>query len=171
MSETVGESETTFGAAWKRLRQFGPAFVLAAVIIGPGSLTLSTIAGNQYGYQLLWVPIVATVFMLAFTWMSARIGLVTGGTVLQATRERYGSTVATVGGVFAFLSLLAFQAGNNAGIGSKIIVNDPSRNGAKPITLTVVGVLDPDARTCSRIRRERPWTWLTSALTSSTRSS
>ena len=31
--------------------------------------------------------------------------------------------------------------------GSKIIVNDPSRNGAKPITLTVVGVLDPDART------------------------
>ena len=38
-------------------------------------------------------------------------------------------------------------AGNNAGIGSKIIVNDPSRNGAKPITLTVVGVLDPDART------------------------
>lgn len=38
-------------------------------------------------------------------------------------------------------------ADNNAGIGSKIIVNDPSRNGAKPITLTVVGVLDPDART------------------------
>ncbi|MES6221347.1 FtsX-like permease family protein [Cutibacterium acnes] len=38
-------------------------------------------------------------------------------------------------------------ADNKAGIGSKITVNDPSQNGTKPITLTVVGVLDPDART------------------------
>ncbi|CAM2974244.1 ABC transporter permease [Cutibacterium acnes] len=38
-------------------------------------------------------------------------------------------------------------ADNNAGIGSKITVNDPSQNGTKPITLIVVGVLDPDART------------------------
>lgn len=38
-------------------------------------------------------------------------------------------------------------ADNNAGIGSKITVNDPSQNGTKPITLIVVGVFDPDART------------------------
>lgn len=38
-------------------------------------------------------------------------------------------------------------ADNNPGIGSKITVNDPSQNGTKPITLIVVGVLDPDART------------------------
>ncbi|MCM4180382.1 ABC transporter permease [Cutibacterium acnes] len=38
-------------------------------------------------------------------------------------------------------------ADNNAGIGSKITINDPSQNGTKPITLIVVGVLDPDART------------------------
>ena len=38
-------------------------------------------------------------------------------------------------------------ADNNAAIGSKITVNDPSRDGAKSITLTVVGVLDPNSRT------------------------
>ena len=38
-------------------------------------------------------------------------------------------------------------ADNNAGIGSKITVHDPSRDGAKSITLTVVGVLSPGART------------------------
>ena len=38
-------------------------------------------------------------------------------------------------------------ADNNAAIGSKITVNDPSRDGAKSITLTEVGVLDPTSRT------------------------
>lgn len=116
MAETTGQRGRTT-TLWSRFKQLGPAFVLAAVVIGPGSLTLSTIAGNEYGYQLLWVPVVATIFMLAFTWMSARIGLVTGDTLLEAARKKYGKGVATVGGIFGFLALLAFQAGNNAGIG------------------------------------------------------
>lgn len=102
---------------WARLKQIGPAFVLAAVVIGPGSLTLSTIAGSLYGYQLLWVPVVATVFMVTYVWMSARIGLVTGKTLFQVTREKYGSGVAKIGGLFGFLAILSFQAGNSAGIG------------------------------------------------------
>jgi Mn2+/Fe2+ NRAMP family transporter len=91
--------------------------VLAAVVVGPGSIALSTIAGSLYGYQLLWVPVAATIFMITFTWMAARIGLVTGSTIFEATRSKYGATVAKVGGVFGFLTILAFQAGNNAGIG------------------------------------------------------
>ncbi|MSS46263.1 FtsX-like permease family protein [Cutibacterium sp. WCA-380-WT-3A] len=38
-------------------------------------------------------------------------------------------------------------ADNNAGIGARITVNALSRDNAKPVTLTVVGVLNPDART------------------------
>lgn len=99
------------------LRHLGPALVLAAVVLGPGSITLSTIAGSTYGYALLWVPIVATTFMIVYTWISARIGLVTGHTLLQVTRSRYGETMAKMGGLFAFLATLAFQAGNTAAIG------------------------------------------------------
>ncbi|MFC6734094.1 MULTISPECIES: Nramp family divalent metal transporter [unclassified Haladaptatus] len=99
-----------------RLEQLGPALVLAAVVVGPGSIALSTIAGSLYGYQLLWVPVVATTFMIVYTWMAARIGLVTGKTLFQATRERFGATVATLGGLAGFLTILAFQAGNTAGI-------------------------------------------------------
>lgn len=100
-----------------RLRGIGPALLLAAVVIGPGSITLSTIAGGTYGYDLLWVPVVATVFMMLYASMSARIGLVTGKTLFGATRERYGSALATAGGVLGFLTILAFQTGNSAGIG------------------------------------------------------
>lgn len=100
-----------------RVRAIGPALVLAAVVVGPGSIALSTIAGSLYGYELLWVPVAATIFMITYTWMAARIGLVTGETIFGATRQKYGDTVAKAGGVFGFLTILAFQAGNNAGIG------------------------------------------------------
>lgn len=95
----------------------GPALVLATVVIGPGTLTLNTIAGSTYGYALLWVPVAATILMVIYTWLSARVTLVTGQTLFQVTREKYGSTVAAVAGVFGFLAVLAFQAGNNAAVG------------------------------------------------------
>lgn len=110
-------TETADGSFLGRLRALGPALVLAAVVVGPGSIALSTIAGSTYGYQLLWVPVAATVFMITYTWMAARIGLVTGETLFDVTREKYGTAVATAGGLFGFLTILAFQAGNNAGIG------------------------------------------------------
>lgn len=100
-----------------RFESIGPALLLAAVVVGPGSIALSTIAGGTYGYTLVWVPVAATVFMITYTWMAARIGLVTEDTFFSAARQKYGSTVAKIGGIFGFLTILAFQAGNNAGIG------------------------------------------------------
>lgn len=117
MAETEAERRGSAGSIVDRLRAIGPALVLAAVVVGPGSIALSTIAGSLYGYQLLWVPVAATIFMITYTWMAARIGLVTGDTIFGATREKYGDTVAKAGGIFGFLTILAFQAGNNAGIG------------------------------------------------------
>lgn len=102
---------------WQHLRRIGPAFVLAAVVLGPGSITLCTMAGSLYGYGLLWVPVVATCFMIAYTWMSARIGLVTRSTVLEAARSRFGPGLTRLGGLFGFLAICSFQAGNSAAVG------------------------------------------------------
>ena len=101
----------------RTFKQLGPALVLAAVVLGPGSITLSTIAGSLYGYQLLWVPLVATFFMLIFTWMSAKIGLVSDNTFFSLTRDEYGAGISKLGGIFSFLAILAFQSGNMAAIG------------------------------------------------------
>ncbi|ELY98342.1 Nramp family divalent metal transporter [Natrialba aegyptia] len=133
----------TGGTVWNQLRALGPALVLAAVVVGPGSIALSTIAGSTYGYQLLWVPIATTVFMITYTWMAARIGLVTGETILQVARRRYGSAVATAGGFFGFLAILAFQAGNNAGIGfaTNALVGYDIRLWAAIFSLAAIGFL------------------------------
>ena len=112
---------TTPKKARRRLRDLlgnvGTALVLATVVIGPGSLTLNTIAGSTYGYALLWVPLAATVLMIVYTWLAARISLVTGRTLFQVTRDKYGPMIAGTGGLFGFLAVLAFQAGNNAAVG------------------------------------------------------
>lgn len=99
------------------IRKIGPALILAAVVLGPGSITLSTIAGSLYGYRLLWVIVMAAIFMILYTLLAARIALATGLTLFEATRRRYGSGVARLGGLFGFLSIGAFQAGNSAAVG------------------------------------------------------
>jgi len=102
---------------WQRVRQIGPALVLAAVVLGPGSITLSTIAGSLYQYRLLWVLICATIFMITYTSMAARIGLVTRQTLFEVARVKYGPGISRIGGLFGFMSILAFQAGNMAAVG------------------------------------------------------
>lgn len=99
------------------LENIGPALVLATVVIGPGTLALNTIAGSTYGYTLVWVPVAATILMLIYTWTSARIGLVTGKTLFEITREKFGRRTARMAGIFGFLAVLAFQAGNSAAVG------------------------------------------------------
>jgi manganese transport protein len=125
------------------IRSIGPALVLAAVVVGPGSIALSTIAGSLYGYELLWVPIVATAFMITYTWMAARIGAVTGETIFEVTREKYNAALAVVGGSFGFLAILAFQAGNNAGIGfaTNALVGYDVRLWAAVFSLAAIGFL------------------------------
>lgn len=98
------------------LRKLGPALVLASVVFGPGSLTLHTLAGSLYGYRLLWVPAAATVLMIVYTRLCGRLALVTGRTLFDLVRSRWGGGAARVGGVFACLAVLAFQSGNAAGV-------------------------------------------------------
>ncbi len=133
--------EAGASSVWSYLKAVGPALFLAAVVVGPGSITLSTIAGSLYGYALLWVPIIAIVFMIVYVWMSARIGLVTGQTIFGATRTKYNQTVAFLGGLFGFLTILAFQAGNNAGIGfaSEALFGYDVRAWAVLFTLVAIG--------------------------------
>ncbi|NGM70644.1 divalent metal cation transporter [Natronolimnobius sp. AArcel1] len=123
------------------IRAIGPALFLSAVVVGPGSIALSTIAGSTYGYALLWVPILATIFMVAYALMAARIGLVTGETLFGATRITYNQTVAVIGGISGFLTILAFQVGNNAGIGfaSNALFGYDMRLWATLFTLAAIG--------------------------------
>lgn len=98
-------------------RKLGPALVLATAVLGPGSLTLHTLAGSLYGYRLLWVPVASTILMVVYTYLSARIAIVTDRTFFEIVRAHFGATASLAGGISAFLAVVAFQSGNTAGVG------------------------------------------------------
>ena len=54
--------------------RFGPAFVTAALVFGPGSITTASSLGADFAYDLVWVPVLATILMLCFVNLSVRIG-------------------------------------------------------------------------------------------------
>lgn len=95
----------------------GPAVITAALVLGPGSLTVSTKLGAMYGYQVLWIVVLATLFMMVFTEMGARIGMASDSSLLTLVRRKWGSPAAVLIGAGSFLITSSFQAGNAMGTG------------------------------------------------------
>ncbi|MEW9032644.1 MAG: Nramp family divalent metal transporter [Planifilum fimeticola] len=98
-------------------RSLGPAVITAALVLGPGSLTVSTKLGALFGYQVLWIVVLATLFMMVFTEMGARIGMASDQSLLTLVRRKWGSKAAVLIGAGSFLITSSFQAGNAIGTG------------------------------------------------------
>lgn len=101
----------------KILKSFGPGFIIASVVLGPGSITVASRVGSEYGYVFLWVIVLAAVFMITYTSMGARFGVVSRDSILQTVALQYGRWFAIAIGISAFLSTSSFQFGNTLGIG------------------------------------------------------
>lgn len=95
----------------------GPGIITAALVFGPGSLTITSKLGATYQYKLLWVIVVSTLLMMAYTGMAARIGIATEQSLLQTFRKKWGNKVAWGTGIGIFLVVASFQAGNSIGAG------------------------------------------------------
>jgi len=99
------------------LKSLGPGFIIAAVVLGPGSLTVASRIGSEHGYAFLWVIVLAAIFMVIYTSMGVRFGISNDKSILQAISDNYGRWFAILIGISAFLSASSFQFGNNLGIG------------------------------------------------------
>src|SRR5690606_5993880 len=103
--------------AKKWWRSLGPGIITAALVFGPGSLTLTSKLGSLYGYDLLWVLVISTLLMLLFTSMGARIGLATNKSLLQTFKAKWGNWASILTGFGIFFVCVSFQAGNSIGAG------------------------------------------------------
>lgn len=98
----------------------GPALITSALILGPGSVTLSSKIGAIYGTQLVWTIILAIILMMVYTEMSTRIGLAAKHSFVQTIKKKWGLLAGVLIGVGAFLVTASFQAGNAIGTGIAI---------------------------------------------------
>ncbi|MCZ8531960.1 Nramp family divalent metal transporter [Psychrobacillus psychrodurans] len=98
----------------------GPALITSALVLGPGSVTLSSKIGAIYGTQLVWSIILAIILMMVYTEMSTRIGLAADHSFIQTIKKKWGLLAGVLIGVGAFLVTASFQAGNAIGTGIAI---------------------------------------------------
>lgn len=104
--------------SWKKY--IGPGPLVAAAFIGPGTVTVCTIAGVNFGYELLWglgLSIIATVVLQE---MAARIGLLTQkGLATVITESIHKGIVRYFSIALVLLAIVignaAYEAGNISG--------------------------------------------------------
>lgn len=78
------------GSWWRRMFAFaGPAYMVAIGYMDPGNWATDIAAGAHFGYSLLWVLLMSNFMAILLQTLSARLGLVTGSDLAQASRDSY----------------------------------------------------------------------------------
>lgn len=102
------------------IHTLGPGLIVAALVFGPSKLTITSKIGANFGYDLLWIIIIAIFFMAVYTIIAERIGLGTDRSLLTIIGEKWGRKFAAVVGMGIFLVCTSFQTGNSVGVGIAI---------------------------------------------------
>lgn len=99
-----------------RLRALGPALIVAAVVMGPGSILTASRVGADFGYGLVWVLALAATLMAGMTALAAHLGVTQDGTPCTQLARRAGRPAAAAVGGVLFLVVACFQFSNNVGV-------------------------------------------------------
>ena len=98
----------------------GPAALVAAAFIGPGTVVTASLAGANFGYALLWALVFSVLATMILQEMAARLGVVTGkglGENIRAAIAHPGLRWLVVSLIFAAVIIgnSVYQGGNISG--------------------------------------------------------
>jgi manganese transport protein len=71
------------------LSMLGPAFVAAVAYVDPGNFATNLQGGAQFGYELLWVVLVANLMAMIVQYLSAKLGIATDHNLPELCRQRF----------------------------------------------------------------------------------
>jgi NRAMP (natural resistance-associated macrophage protein)-like metal ion transporter len=94
MAVEVAQGRRSF---WRSAALFlavlGPGLITASVDNDAGGITTYSVAGSNYGYDLLWTLVPITIALIVVQEMCARMGVVTGKGLADLIREHFGVKV------------------------------------------------------------------------------
>ena len=101
-------------------KYLGPGPLIAAAFIGPGTVTVCTLAGVNFGYDLLWALLLSIITTIILQESAARIGLVTQvglASNISKTIQKAGLRYFSISLVLLAIVLgnAAYEAGNISG--------------------------------------------------------
>ncbi|UUO04699.1 divalent metal cation transporter [Blastopirellula sp. J2-11] len=115
MSEATIEKQSGF-SFFRIVKAIGPAIIVASVVLGPGSILSNSKVGSAYGYDMIWVLGIASVFMALTVFLAAVLGISYQHTPFTEIANRLGRPVSVVIGLVFFLITSCFQFTNNLAI-------------------------------------------------------
>lgn len=109
LSEVNSSVNIPTGKGWfKRLLAFaGPAYLVSVGYMDPGNWATDLAGGSQFGYKLIFVLLMSNLMALLLQSLSARLGLVAGLDLAQASRLTYKPAVNIPLYIFAEIAIAA----------------------------------------------------------------
>ncbi len=79
---------------WRKMLAFsGPGYLVAVGYMDPGNWATDLLGGAKYGYALLFVVLLSSLFAMVLQYLSAKLGIVTGRDLAQICRDHFGKKV------------------------------------------------------------------------------
>lgn len=104
----------------KLFKNLGPGPLIAAAFIGPGTVTLCTLAGVKFGMSLLWTLLIAVLASITLQSMAVKIGIIGKKSITEALKDEISNPVIKyIIITLIFMTILigntAYEAGNISG--------------------------------------------------------
>ena len=93
-------------------KNIGPGPLIAAAFIGPGTVTVCTLAGVGFGYALLWAMTVSTLSTIILQEMASRLGIVSRNGLSETLRMELKNP--WLKGLVMLITISAIGVGNAA---------------------------------------------------------
>lgn len=107
---------------WRKFFAFaGPGSLVAVGYVDPGNWATSIAGGARFGYTLLSVILISNLIAMLLQSLSAKLGIVTGRDLAQATRDAVGKKTSFVLWILTELAIVATDLAEV--IGSAIALN------------------------------------------------
>jgi manganese transport protein len=122
---------------------FGPAVVASIAYMDPGNFATNIQAGAKYGYELLWVVLLANLIAMLFQALSAKLGIVTGRNLAEMCRDQFPKITVYVMWVISEIAAMATDLAEFLGgaIGLSLLFGIPLLYGMVITGFVVYGIL------------------------------
>ena len=128
LSEVHQSVDTGKRTGWKRILSFiGPAYLVSVGYMDPGNWATDLAGGSKFGYQLIWILLMSNLIALLLQSLSARLGIVRGLDLAQASRNSYPKWVNIPLFILAQTAIVACDLAEIIGmaIGLQLLFNLP----------------------------------------------
>lgn len=102
-----------------KLKNLGPGIIITSAFIGPGTVTICTLAGINYGYSLIWCIIFSIIATCYLQEVSSRLGIISRKGLSEILTDIDNTFIRRIIISIIFLSLFignaAYESGNISG--------------------------------------------------------